>query len=237
MEVNVLDEHLTFAREEGWHSRDYLCQHKSGHSFFAQTMIAVLREDDDEFSGYTVVLRDITERKVSSDNLANLLTKDHLTGAVNRAHFFNLAEKEFARASRYEHSISIIMLDADHFKHVNDSWGHPIGDEVLKSIVKIAEGILRPGDTIARFGGEEFVVMLPKINSLDASVTAERLRSSIEASSVDTGGEEIKITVSIGCASMNESRSTLKQLLISADSALYHAKSKGRNCIVDIDDF
>ncbi len=200
-------------------------------------MIAVLREDDDEFSGYTVVLRDITERKVSSDNLANLLTKDHLTGAVNRAHFFNLAEKEFARASRYEHSISIIMLDADHFKHVNDSWGHPIGDEVLKSIVKIAEGILRPGDTIARFGGEEFVVMLPKINSLDASVTAERLRSSIEASSVDTGGEEIKITVSIGCASMNESRSTLKQLLISADSALYHAKSKGRNCIVDIDDF
>ncbi|QAY86672.1 sensor domain-containing diguanylate cyclase [Pseudomonas arsenicoxydans] len=236
-EVDVLDEQLTFAREEGWHSRDYLCQHKSGHNFFAQTMIAVLRDEDDEFSGYTVVFRDITERKVSSDNLADLLTKDHLTGAVNRAHFFNLAEKEFARANRYEHSISIIMLDADHFKHVNDSWGHPIGDEVLKSIVKIAEGVLRPGDTIARFGGEEFVVMLPKINSLEASVIAERLRSSIEASSVDAGGKEIKITVSIGCASMNESRSTLKQLLISADSALYHAKSKGRNRIVDIDDF
>ncbi|MFJ2484791.1 diguanylate cyclase [Pseudomonas sp. NPDC087639] len=236
LEVDILDEQLTFAREEGWHSRDYLCQHKSGHNFFAQTMIAVLRDEDDEFSGYTVVFRDITERKVSSDNLANLLTKDHLTGAVNRAHFFNLAEKEFARANRYQHSISIIMLDADHFKHVNDSWGHPIGDEVLKSIVKIAEGVLRPGDTIARFGGEEFVVMLPKINSVEASVIAERLRSSIEASSVGADGEEIKITVSIGCASMNESRSTLKQLLVSADSALYNAKSKGRNCIVDIDD-
>lgn len=144
LEVDVLKEQLTFAREEGWHSRDYSCQHKSGHNFFAQTMIAVLRDEDDKFSGYTVVFRDITERKVSSDNLANLLTKDHLTGAINRAHFFNLAEKEFARASRYEHSISIIMLDADHFKHVNDSWGHPIGDEVLKSIAKIAEGFFVP---------------------------------------------------------------------------------------------
>ncbi|MBC8999870.1 sensor domain-containing diguanylate cyclase [Pseudomonas sp. N40(2020)] len=236
LEVDILDEQLTFAREEGWHSRDYLCQHKSGHNFFAQTMIAVLRDEDDEFSGYTVVFRDITERKVSSDNLANLLTKDHLTGAVNRAHFFNLAEKEFARANRYQHSISIVMLDADHFKHVNDSWGHPVGDEVLKSIVKIAEGVLRPGDTIARFGGEEFVVMLPKINSIEASVIAERLRSSIEASSVDAGGEKIKITVSIGYASMNESRSSLKQLLVSADGALYYAKSKGRNCVVDVDD-
>lgn len=237
LDVDVLDEHLTFAREEGWYSRDYLCQHKSGYDFFAQAMIAVLREEDDEFSGYTAVFRDVTERKVSSDNLANLLTKDHLTGAVNRAHFFNLAEKEFARASRYEHSVSIIMLDADHFKKVNDCWGHPIGDEVLKSIVKVSEGVLRAGDTIARFGGEEFVVMLPKINSVEALVIAERLRSSIEASSVDTGGEEIKITVSIGVASMNDSRSTLKQLLTSADSALYHAKSKGRNCVVDIDDF
>lgn len=237
LEVNVLDELLTFAREEGWHSRDYLCQHKSGQIFFAQTMIAVLREEHDEFSGYTVVFRDITERKVSSDNLANLLTKDHLTGAFNRAHFFNVAEKEFARANRYGHSISIIMLDADHFKHVNDRYGHPVGDEVLKSIVKVAEGVLRPGDTIATFGGEEFVVMLPKSNSLEASVIAERLRSSIEASSVDAGGEEIKVTVSIGCASMSESRSTLKQLLTSADSALYHAKSMGRNCIVDIDEF
>ncbi|AWM91932.1 sensor domain-containing diguanylate cyclase [Pseudomonas sp. 31-12] len=237
MDVHVLGEHLAFAREEGWHSRDYYCQHKSGHNFFAQAMIAVLREEDDEFSGYTVVFRDITERKVSSENLADLLTKDHLTGAVNRAHFFNLAEKEFARATRYRQSISIIMLDADHFKLVNDRWGHPIGDEVLKSIVKVSEGVLRPADTIARFGGEEFVIMLPNTNSLETSVIAERLRSSIEASSVDAGGEGIKITVSIGCASMNESRSTLKQLLVSADSALYHAKSKGRNCIVEICEF
>jgi diguanylate cyclase (GGDEF)-like protein/PAS domain S-box-containing protein len=236
LEVDILDEQLTFAREEGWHSRDYLCQHKSGHNFFAQTMIAVLRDEDDEFSGYTVVFRDITERKVSSDNLANLLTKDHLTGAINRAHFFNLAEKEFARANRYQHSISIVMLDADHFKRVNDGWGHPVGDEVLKSIVKIAEGALRPGDTIARFGGEEFVVMLPKINRVEALVIAERLRSNIEASSVETDGQQVKITVSIGVASMNDSRPTLKQLLTAADSALYHAKSRGRNRIVDIDD-
>jgi diguanylate cyclase (GGDEF)-like protein/PAS domain S-box-containing protein len=237
MDVHVLGEHLAFAREEGWHSRDYYCQHKSGHNFFAQAMIAVLREEDDEFSGYTVVFRDITERKVSSETLADLLTKDHLTGAVNRAHFFNLAEKEFARANRYRQSISILMLDADHFKLVNDSLGHPVGDEVLKSIVKVAEGVLRPADTIARFGGEEFVVMLPNTNRLEASVIAERLRSSIEVSSVDAGGQEVKITVSIGCASMNESRSTVKQLLTSADSALYQAKSKGRNCIVDIDGF
>lgn len=236
LKLDVFDEHLAFAREEGWYSRDYLYQHKLGQGFFAQTMIAVLREEDDEFTGYTVVFRDITERKVTSDNLANVLTKDHLTGAVNRAHFFHLAEKEFARANRYEHSISMIMLDADHFKNVNDSWGHPIGDEVLKHIVKLAEGVLRLGDTIARFGGEEFVVMLPKTNSLEVSVIAERLRSSIEASNIDAGGEKIKITVSIGVASMSDSRSTLKQLLTSADIALYHAKSKGRNCVVDIDD-
>lgn len=235
LDAHVLSEHLAFAREEGWHSRDYYCKQKSGHHFFAQAMIAVLREDDDEFSGYTVVFRDITERKVSSENLADLLTKDHLTGAINRAHFFNLAEKEFSRANRYRQSISVLMLDADHFKLVNDRWGHPTGDEILKSIVKVAQGVLRPADTIARFGGEEFVVMLPNTNSLESSLIAERLRSGIEASSVDVKGQAIKITVSIGCTSMNESRSTLKQLLSSADSALYLAKAKGRNCIIDID--
>lgn len=172
---------------------------------------------------------------MSSENLADLLTKDHLTGAVNRAHLFNLAEKEFARAHRYRQSISVLMLDADYFKLVNDRWGHPIGDEILKSIVKAAKGVLRPADTIARFGGEEFVVMLPNTNCLESSIIAERLRSSIETSSVYADGDEIKITVSIGCASINASRSTLKQLLNSADSALYHAKSKGRNCVVDID--
>ncbi|MGV8921418.1 MAG: sensor domain-containing diguanylate cyclase [Pseudomonas sp.] len=233
--AHILTEHLTLAREEGWYSQDYSCRIKSGGNFFAQAMVAILREEDDEFSGYTVVFREIAERKVSSENLADMLTKDHLTGAINRAHFFNLAEKAFARAIRYEHSISILMLDADHFKDVNDNWGHLIGDEVLKSIVNVAEGVLRPGDTIARFGGEEFVVLLPLTNSLESSVIAERLRSSIEASHVKVGEMDIKITVSIGYASLGESRSTLKQLLSSADSALYRAKSKGRNCIVNID--
>lgn len=224
-------EHLAFARDQGWHIEECWCETQRGERYWGQILVAVSREENGEFSGYTVVLRDITERKITADNLKRLLTTDHLTGASSRAHFFETAEAEIARAKRDGDALSLVMLDADHFKRINDTAGHLAGDEVLKRIVSEATQLLRPQDLFARFGGEEFVLMLSGADAQQAAQVAERLRAAVEAARVDTVAGEVRVTVSLGCVTLSESRATLQALLHAADQALYEAKSAGRNCV------
>ncbi|VVE89858.1 sensor domain-containing diguanylate cyclase [Pandoraea bronchicola] len=224
-------EHIALTRDDGWHVEEFWCETKTGRRYWGQVLVAVLREEDCEISGYSVVLRDITERKVHSDNLARLLTTDHLTGVTNRAHFFEIAESEVARAGRHGRALSLVMLDADHFKRINDTAGHQAGDDVLKRIAGEAKALLRGSDIVARLGGEEFVLLLPSTTAGEAMVVAERLRVAVEQALIETAVGQLKATISLGVASLGDESQTLQDLLAAGDHALYDAKQAGRNCV------
>lgn len=224
-------EHSALTRDEGWHVEEFWCETKGGRRYWGQVLVAVLREEEGGISGYSVVLRDVTERKVHSDNLARLLTTDHLTGVTNRAHFFEVAESEVARAERNSRALSLVMLDADHFKHINDTAGHQAGDEVLKRIADEAKALLRSSDIVARLGGEEFVLLLPSTTAGEAMLVAERLRAAVERALIDTVVGQLNATISLGVASLGNANPTLQTLLAAADHALYDAKQAGRNCV------
>ncbi|WP_083637943.1 sensor domain-containing diguanylate cyclase [Caballeronia sordidicola] len=222
-------EHIALTREEGWHVQECWCQKKDGRRYAAQILVAILRENDGEFAGYSVVLRDVSERKITSDELTRLLTTDYLTGAMNRAHFFKLADKEVERSKRSGKPLSFVMIDADHFKRVNDTAGHQAGDKVLTQIVLEARRSLRSIDVIARLGGEEFCLMLPATAADGAMLIAERIRATIEALRIETEAGQLAVTVSLGCASLTNEIASVQELLAVADKALYTAKETGRN--------
>jgi diguanylate cyclase (GGDEF)-like protein len=154
---------------------------------------------------------------------------DHLTGAWSRRAFFNFAEREHARAARHRTDLSLLMFDVDHFKKINDSYGHAIGDQVLVDIVLAAETVIREIDFCARLGGEEFAVLLPDAGGETAAMVAERLRAALERS-LNIGPSKIQVSysVSIGIATRDEDES-IASLLSRADMALYSAKAAGRN--------
>jgi diguanylate cyclase (GGDEF)-like protein len=173
-------------------------------------------------------VHDVTEQKLVEDKLRVLATTDALTGALNRRRFFEVAEEETARAQRYGRDVSIAMIDADHFKSINDRFGHATGDLALKALVVGAQGEIRRSDTLARVGGEEFAVLLPETR-LDAAVaTMERVRLAVAAQPLEHEGEAFTLTVSIGVVSRMPDES-LEAMLRRADEALYAAKQRGRN--------
>lgn len=177
--------------------------------------------------------REIEERKRIQDELQKLARTDPLTGLYNRRHFFEIAEKEFAESVRYDRPLSVIILDLDLFKEVNDTYGHLVGDQALIHIGKLLLKEIRTPDTAARYGGEEFVVLLPETDSASAMMFAERLRSLVEDSAFKTGSNTIYLTASFGVAGNHiYGDKTIDQLISKADQALYKAKADGRNRVV-----
>lgn len=157
-------------------------------------------------------------------------THDGLTGLLNRAAFDERLMAEFEGANRHNRSLSLLMVDIDFFKRVNDTLGHQAGDEVLKSVATILAETTRPGDVVARYGGEEFAVILPEASENSAIAMAERLRAAIESARFECGAcGNVSLTVSIGCASQLPPVGTPKALVKAADAALYCAKDTGRN--------
>ncbi|PTW45129.1 diguanylate cyclase with GAF sensor [Sphingomonas faeni] len=155
---------------------------------------------------------------------------DHLTGALTRRGFVDQAQREMERTLRYGRASSLIMIDVDHFKRVNDTYGHSIGDQVLKQIASIAETTLRPCDLFGRLGGEEFALLMPETSGAAALVVAERLRNTIADHPMTLhGGGPIHVTASFGVAELSASFNTLTAWLERADTMLYAAKSGGRN--------
>jgi diguanylate cyclase (GGDEF)-like protein/PAS domain S-box-containing protein len=161
--------------------------------------------------------------------MEKLAITDSLTGLYNRRFFFAFAENEIERTKRYNKNLSIIMVDIDHFKDVNDRFGHLIGDQVLKEISDICLSILRKVDVMCRYGGEEFVVLLPETEESDAAHAAERMCTAISTSRLKTEKGNVSVTVSIGVTELDKSHGTLEKLLATADKALYTAKEAGRN--------
>jgi diguanylate cyclase (GGDEF)-like protein len=162
-----------------------------------------------------------------------MATMDPLTGAYNRRTFHEIAERELSRARRAGQPLSIIVLDIDHFRPVNEKYGNRTGDEVLQKIADIVRLALRKEDMLVRYGGEEFMVMLPDVPGPGAVIVAGRIRKSVEAEPLLVGGHSVPVTVSVGVsARLDEGPESMENLLARADEALALAKQRGRNRVV-----
>jgi diguanylate cyclase (GGDEF)-like protein len=175
------------------------------------------------------LLREIEERKKVEKALEELAVTDPLTGLFNRRHFFNIAEFLLAEATRYKHPLSLIILDIDHFKQVNDTYGHAVGDEAIKLLSATIKTLIRASDVAARFGGDEFVLLLPETNLEQAVKFADRLRFSLKDKTFSASQIQFHFTISIGVAGFLVPSNSVDELLEHADRALYAAKQEGKN--------
>lgn len=170
------------------------------------------------------------ELRLQNERLEQIAITDSLTGIYNRRFFYDLAKKEVARAKRYGNPLSVVILDADHFKRMNDTYGHLIGDQILINLAKLCQENIRSLDIIARYGGEEFVILMPEVSCADAQKSAERLRKLVAETSMVTGGLNVMMTVSLGVACWDGANVLdFDALLARADRALYQSKESGRN--------
>jgi diguanylate cyclase (GGDEF)-like protein len=196
-------------------------------------------ESDKEFSGSDLELLNMFAKQaaIAVQNarlfgaVQQLAITDELTGVANRRQLFSLGRREIQRAQRFGRPLSAIMLDIDHFKQINDTYGHAIGDQVLRGVILACQNKIREIDIIGRYGGDEFAILLPETNLAIAMATAERLREDIEQTRVSTKYGPLNVTLSMGVAALNEAFSDLDTLLEQADIALYAAKDGGRNCV------
>ena len=185
--------------------------------------ICILIEDVTDVCHYQTQLTKVLQELA----LANRI--DGLTQTFNRKHWEECLASEFSRAARYKHSLSLMMLDLDEFKMLNDTYGHQGGDIALVETAKSINELLRMGDLFGRYGGEEFAVILPNTDLAGAEEVAERIRLGIAENIIDFQGQSITLTVSIGVAVMAEQDSRYEDLIGNADLALYQAKKSGRN--------
>ncbi|MEK7668291.1 MAG: GGDEF domain-containing protein, partial [Gemmatimonadota bacterium] len=166
------------------------------------------------------------------ERLEHLASHDALTGCLNRRALIEMLEREWDRARRYSLVLTALMIDLDHFKQVNDTQGHLAGDSVLRQVGDLLRRELRSVDTVGRYGGEEFVIILPETALHGATIFAERVRQRIQAINFGTPTQAITITVSIGVASVPDERATSTETFLAlADAALYRAKADGRNVV------
>lgn len=166
-----------------------------------------------------------TNRRLELLSITDGLTKLH-----NHRYFQDELARAFEESERYERPLSLAMIDIDYFKKVNDTYGHAVGDEILKGVANLYRESVRTTDLVARYGGEEFAVMMPETNLADALTFAEKIRSLVESTPMETQAGPLNITVSLGVASIPHSKiHTPKEVIVAADKALYRAKRNGRN--------
>ncbi|MCW8914575.1 MAG: GGDEF domain-containing protein [Magnetovibrio sp.] len=177
-------------------------------------------------------IEDISYREKIEHELRAMATRDPLTGISNRRHISEAATREIEQAQRHGRKLSVAMIDIDHFKAINDTFGHACGDNVLRLVVEVMADELRSADTLGRMGGEEFAAILPETGLDTGSTIAERIRARIAEHVFIWDGKEFGITASIGIAAWNTGEVTIDPTLVRADKALYTAKDQGRNCVV-----
>jgi len=191
-----------------------------------QSVVNELKTKNDQLAKLTIELDE------KNKLLSNLASKDGLTGLYNHRYFQTYLLKQFKLANRYARPLSLILLDIDHFKKINDTYGHQSGDIILKELAKILVSCVREVELAARYGGEEFVIVLPETILKHAVIVAERIRAKVEETSFKiVSGQEINITCSLGVSAFNSGISTTKELIETADKLLYAAKKGGRNKI------
>lgn len=178
---------------------------------------------------HNLLIREINERKILQDKLSLMAHTDSLTNLLNRRYFWELGNKEIIRSKRYNFPVCLAILDVDHFKDINDTCGHPIGDEILRILARHCTYMLRENDILGRIGGEEFAFLLIHVGLSEAFTKLEILRQDIESLSIKSIENRAKLTVSIGVYELDAKNDTIDELYQKADEALYRAKQKGRN--------
>ncbi len=205
---------------------------KDGSQFWNELHISPIRDEEGTVTHFVGVQYDITQRVHAEQDLKRLATTDYLTGTFNRRYFFEACERELNRAQRYSHPTTVLMVDIDQFKNINDTHGHAAGDEALVCFSATCRDLLRGEDILGRFGGEEFAILLPETDKTGAAQVAERLRARIEKVQITNEKHAFQFTVSIGAALCSPADDSVKKILDRADQALYEAKSAGRNRVV-----
>lgn len=200
-----------------------------GQPLWLDINIVPIHNELGQLAYFAAIERDLTEHKMLQSRLEVLASTDSLTGLPNRQAIINKAEKEFARARQNNLPLSLVMIDVDHFKSINDKHGHAAGDHVLREVSTICQDVLRGSDVIGRIGGEEFVLLLPTAAQSNAEQVAERMRIRLASTKIYFHEQEFNITASFGVATLNDDDNTLQDMLDRADEAMYIAKNGGRN--------
>ena len=205
---------------------------KDGSWIWTEVSFSAHHDSKNNLTSYHGVTRDSSERKRFQEELQKLATTDGLTGIFNRRHFLALANTEREHALRLGHSFAIVLFDIDHFKKINDTYGHAVGDQALQALSKICRKNIRSIDMFARFGGDEFVLLLPGSNGKQACQVMEHIRQSLISEPLVVHDKQIPINISAGVASFSHTEMYLDALIERADRALYQAKESGRNRVV-----
>jgi diguanylate cyclase (GGDEF)-like protein/PAS domain S-box-containing protein len=226
-----------------WEQRPYLVRFKNYQPITGQedfmyqnTTLFPLRSTDSSISHFCLVIYDVTDvatnrRMLQSANaqLQKLSSTDRLTGLYNRGHWEDSLKVAYARHQRHGNHTSLVMFDIDHFKRINDSYGHPGGDKVIEEVARLLREYVRDTDVAGRYGGEEFGVVLSDTDKHGAKAFAERLRKAVENLDVQYEGQSIRFTISLGVADLNQPSESHADLIAWADQALYASKKNGRN--------
>jgi diguanylate cyclase (GGDEF)-like protein/PAS domain S-box-containing protein len=204
---------------------------KNGSLYYEEETITPVLDERGDVKNFIAIKLDVTERKQTEANLQHMARTDALTGVNNRRYLLELAGHEFDVARRYQQPLSVIMFDIDHFKQINDTFGHATGDLVLMRVTQTARDQLRDTDLIGRYGGEEFVIVLPVTGAQQAYLLAERIRTGVAALRVETGKDQAVVTLSIGVAETLHSPQdkSVEDVIRRADQVMYTAKQAGRN--------
>jgi diguanylate cyclase (GGDEF)-like protein/PAS domain S-box-containing protein len=247
---------------------EILNRKKDGELYWGYASISAITDSTGNITHFVAVYENITARKEAEEKiqllnaeLEQLSHTDSLTGINNRGYLFELAEREFNIAMRYKQPFSVMFFDIDHFKKINDTFGHAMGDQVLQQLIQVVRAEIRSADEIGRYGGDEFVVLLPQTSSQEALSLTERIHTSVSSLRIQTGIGPLTLTISIGIAQMIQNNisnlrhdiapelipassklsqdtiplslpDTVENLFLRADRALYAAKQNGRNCTV-----
>jgi diguanylate cyclase (GGDEF)-like protein/PAS domain S-box-containing protein len=219
------------AEANGWSFDDGWLVRADGARFWGSVMLAPLEDRSltTETRNYALIVRDITDKRDAADQMRGSDARDFLTGLPTRRAFFEAAELLMQRWKRLPRPLSLVMFDCDHFKAVNDQYGHPAGDEVLRHFANRLREACRGVDMVARMGGEEFAALLPSTDAKGAVAFAGRIRTAVVDSAVTFDGRPIRYTVSAGVSTMTADLAGLDALIKRADEALYKAKGAGRN--------
>ncbi|TJY62039.1 EAL domain-containing protein [Sinimarinibacterium sp. CAU 1509] len=226
---SVIDNVLSPVRRGQVDEREWSYQRKDGSRVLVNQVVTALRDEVGAVTGFLVIAYDITERKRTEDYIRHLAHHDALTELPNRALCTDRLEVAMAQARRTAQKVGVLMIDLDHFKRINDSLGHHVGDELLIQVTSRLRHSVREGDTVARMGGDEFVVVLPGISDQEDALRVARTLVDVLPQPISVGAHELHVTPSVGVCLYPDDGADTITLLKNADTAMYHAKEHGRN--------